>query len=414
MQVTLFTPFPKQKEFLDGFIESDKMFGVVVSPRGAGKTLMAMNLLLYWVLHKPKSKSAWVSPVYSQARNVFDQIVQAAGELVESSNRMEMIINLINGSSIKLLSADSPDSIRGFRFNYVIIDEAAFVKDLTIDQAILPTLNPNGRKCLLISTPKSKNHFYSWFMKEDVYSMRFKLSDCPYINQEVIDTAKASLPPDIFRQEYEAEFVDSSNDVFVGVNKVSILGAYETPKGQDAYVGIDTGLTDDMSVLTLLSPIGKVLGIHWYNKDSLQSIATKFINTMNGYNIVGGYIETNGIGRGMYDLIKPKFRKVKELNTNQANKTEMVRKLINDIETTTIELPSEELCPQLHSEFSTYTYKLSNTGKLSFSHIAGAHDDFVDSLLMANYSRNQFMTRKPITIKGSRTKNLRPTFGSIR
>ena len=75
-----------------------------------------------------------------------------------------------------------------------------------------------------------------------------------------------------------------------------------------------------------------------------------------------------------------------------------------------IELPSAELCPELHKEFATYTYKLSNTGKLSFGHIAGSHDDFVDSLLMANYSRNQFMERRPLRIKN--INNLRPPFSS--
>ena len=115
---------------------------------------------------------------------------------------METNITFINGSSIKFLSGDSPDSIRGFRFNYLVIDEMAFIKERTIDQVILPTLNPNGKKCLMISTPKGRNHFYSWYNKEETVSIRFKLEDCPYIKQELIDTAKSSLPPDIFRQEF--------------------------------------------------------------------------------------------------------------------------------------------------------------------------------------------------------------------
>jgi hypothetical protein len=117
----------------------------------------------------------------------------------------------------------------------------------------------------------------------------------------------------------------------------------------------------------------------------------------------------------MYDLVSPKFRKIKEFYTNQSNKTEMVRKLINDIETSTIELPSEELCPQLHSEFSTYTYKMSNTGKLSFSHMPGAHDDFIDSLMLANYSRVKFLENRTIRVAGVKTKGsaIRPSFGGV-
>jgi hypothetical protein len=126
------------------------------------------------------------------------------------------------------------------------------------------------------------------------------------------------------------------------------------------------------------------------------------METLKQYKVVGGYIEVNGVGRGMYDLVQPYFRKIKEFNTNQDNKTEMVRKLIHDIETMTIELPSQDLCPELHREFSTYSYRMSPTGKLSFGHVPGAHDDYVDSLMLANYSRVSFMERRPVRVVGVR------------
>ena len=399
MNIKLFTPYPKQKEFIDEFLDTEALFGVVVAPRGSGKTLLGINMLLYWLLDNPNAKAGWVSPVYSQAKNVFDTITQSAKELIESSNRMETTITFINGSSIKFLSGDSPDSIRGFRFKYLVIDEAAFIKERTIDQVILPTLNPSGKKCLMISTPKGKNHFYTWYLKEQSVAMKFPLTECPYVKDELISAAKTSLPPDLFKQEFLGEFVDSSNDVFVGIDKVSTVGVFTSERREEAFIGIDTGLSADMSVLTVMSPIGRVLWIEALNNENISVIANKFISVMNNYNIVGGFIETNGIGRGMYDLVGPKFRKVKEFNTTQDNKTEMVRKLISDIETMTIELPTLELCPELHSEFGTYTYKMSQNGKLSFGHISGAHDDYIDSLMMANYSRVKFMDRKPITIR---------------
>ena len=412
MNVTLFTPYQKQKEFINNFIASDDLFGVVVAPRGSGKTLLGINMLLFWLLDNPGKKAGWISPVYSQAKNVFDQITKAAKDIIESSNRMETTMTFINGSTIKFLSGDSPDSIRGFRFNYVVIDEAAFIKELTIDQIILPTLNPNGKKCLIISTPKGRNHFFKWYSKPDVVSQRFKLQDCPYIKQELIDQAKSSLPVDIFRQEFEAAFVDSSNDVFTNIHKVAFLGSYEEGRGQDVYCGIDTGLSDDSSVLTLISPIGKVLHIESIRQTDINTVGTVFSNVMKQFNIIGGYIETNGIGRATYDLLKNQFRKVKPFTTNINNKTDMVRKLISDIETMTIELPSEELCPALHTEFGQYTYKLSPTGKMSFGHMSGGHDDHIDSLMLANYSRNQFMNKKPISI-GS-INRVKPSFGAVR
>ena len=406
MDIQLFTPYEKQKQFINKFLSTEELFGVVVAPRGSGKTLLGINMLLYWLLENGGSKGGWISPVYSQAKSVFDTITVSAKELIESSNRMETSITFINGSTLKFLSGDSPDSIRGFRFKYLVIDEVAFIKERTIDQVILPTLNPSGIKCLMISTPKGKNHFYGWYLRDGVVSMKFPLTECPYVKQELIQAARTSLPKDIFRQEFEAEFVDSSNDVFSGIDNVSVVGMYDRSKRVDAFIGIDTGLSDDMSVLTVMSPMGRVLWIEAANNENMTIIANRFISVMNDFNIVGGYIETNGVGRGMYDLIGPKFKRVKEFNTTQDNKTEMVRKLIHDIETTTVELPTMELCPELHSEFGTFTYKLSTTGKLSFGHSNGAHDDYVDSLLMANYSRVKFMDRKPITIR-----TIKPNFG---
>ena len=410
MNITLFTPYKAQQEFIDKFVVTEDLFGCLVAPRGSGKTLAAINFALYWALQKKNQKLGWCSPTFSQSKSVLDQIVAAAPDLIESSNRMEAVITFINGSTIKFLSSDSADNIRGFRFTHLILDEAAYIKNSVISTILLPTLNPNGKKCLLVSTPAGKNHFFSWYMKDDVVSHRITLEECPYISQTLLDEAKSSLPADIYSQEYLASFIDSANDVFKSIDKVAFVGEYR--RGGDVYVGIDTGLSSDASVMTLVSPIGRVMNVVSISQTDINTAATLFLKELQGYNVVGGYIETNGIGRATYDLVQPKHRRIKRFDTNQNNKTEMVRKLIADIETCTIELPSAELCPDLHKEFATYTYKLSPTGKLSFGHIAGAHDDYIDSLMLANYSRVQFMERRPITIRG--IKGVSASFGTPR
>lgn len=228
--------------------------------------------------------------------------------------------------------------------------------------------------------------------------MKFPLTECPFINPILIEEAKKSLPPDVYKQEFEAEFVDSGNDVFIGIDKVSVVNSFNISK-TEVYVGIDTGLTDDKSVLTLIDTTGRVRYVDHCNNDSIQSISKRFINIMNKFIVVGGYIETNGIGRAMYDLIKPSFPRIKAFNTTQDNKMEMVRKLIGDIESLNIELPTVDLLPELHQEFTSYTYKMSNNGKLSFTHLPGQHDDFIDSLMLSNFSRVQFIKRNKFNLK---------------
>jgi hypothetical protein len=414
LNVTLFKPYEKQKEFISRFADTDDLFGVVSAPRGSGKTLLGINLMLYWLLSKDNRKGGWIAPIYGQSKNVMDTIVNTSSDVITANNRMEGTITFINGSTLKFLSSDSPDNIRGFRFTHLILDEAAFIKENAIGTAILPTLNPLGKKCLMISTPKGKNHFFNWFNKKEAVSLSFPLTECPYVSQILVEEARKSLPPDVFRQEFLAEFVDSGNDVFVGIDKVSTINLFSNQIRTEVYAGIDTGISDDMSVLTLIDPTGRVRWIESTNKQNIQDIAEKFMSIMGNFNVVGGYIETNGIGRAMFDLINPTYRKIRPFNTTQDNKTDMVRKLIGDIESMNIELPTIELCPELHSEFSTYTYRMSANGKLTFTHMPGTHDDYVDSLLLANYSRVQFIQKRNLTIRGGKTNKVNVGWGKIR
>lgn len=413
MNIQLFKPYERQKDFITKFASTDDLFGVVSAPRGSGKTLLCINLMLLWLLEKPNRKGGYITPVYGQGKSVMDQIVNTSEAVITTSNRMEGTITFMNGSTLKFLSSDNPDNIRGFRFTHLIIDECAFIKESSLNTAILPTLNPNGKKCLMVSTPKGKNHFYSWFIKEGVVSMSFPLTDCPFINPMLVDEARKSLPKDIFRQEFEAAFVDSANDVFTGVEKVSTVTNFDTVTRQEVYVGIDTGLSDDKSVLTVINTVGRVINVVSDNHNNIVTIADKFVSALSSFTVVGGYCETNGIGRAMYDLIQPKLPRIRPFNTNQDNKTEMVRKLIHDIETMSIELPSLQLLPELHQEFNTYTYKLSQTGKLSFTHMSGQHDDFIDSLMLANYSRNQFIRRNNFKVKPVEIKKPRSRFAGL-
>ena len=413
MNITLFSPYAKQKEFIDKYAATDDLFGIVSAPRGSGKTLLGINLMLYWLLQKPNRKGGWISPVYAQAKSVMDTIIVSSKDTIEASNRMEGTITFINGSTLKFLSSDSPDNIRGFRFSHLILDECAFIKENALNTAIIPTLNPSGKKCLMISTPKGKNHFYTWYNKPEVVRMKFPLTECPYVSKVLVEEARKSLPPDIFRQEFMADFVDSGNDVFTNVDKVSTVNLFDIRIRHDVYVGIDTGLTEDMSAMTLIDTTGRVRWVEAVNNKKIQEIGEQFMSIMGNFNIVGGFIESNGIGKAMADLIRPRYPRVKEFFMTQDRKQDVVRKLISDIETMTIELPTRELCPQLHDEFSTYTYKLSPSGKLSFAHLPGAHDDYLDSLMMANYSRVKFIRNNNLSIKGGSTLKIRPQFGSL-
>ena len=166
MQIRGFKPHKKQKEIIDSVLKGTEFYHAVVVGRQFGKTLMSINLLMYFGINNNNSKILWVSPVYSQATKVFQQIfqiLQPAG-LVKSANKADFIIQLINGTTIYFKSSERPETIRGLSINYAFIDEAQDCKDIAWKQSILPTLSAAGKKCIITGTPKRKNWFYDVFM----------------------------------------------------------------------------------------------------------------------------------------------------------------------------------------------------------------------------------------------------------
>lgn len=422
--IELFTPHRGQLEVIEGFADSEHKFGLVSCGRQFGKSLLASNLLLYWILENKGSKAGWVSPIYSQAKKVYKEIVSAAHQIISSHNGSDLIINFVNGSSIQFLSAERYDSIRGFSFHYCVVDEAAYVREEALNEAILPTLTALGKKCLIISTPKGKgNWFYNWHLRgreeNDTYISFQGISETnPYVDVNFIEEQKKSLPLDIFKQEYLAEFTDSGNDVFVGLDQVCILKQfdYDTTRETGVFCGIDTGVNNDFSVCTIISQSGRILEIIRVNGIAIDEIGAQFVQRLRRYDLAGGYCETNGIGQALFERVKRDIRPVRSFVTNNESKIRMIRKLILDIQNMTLELPSKELYPILFNEMSAFTYKVSPNGTLQFSHPSGGHDDTVIALALANLARTEIVsTAKQFYVNNSTRmpeQNLKPRFGT--
>ena len=400
MNVELFSPHQGQLKVINGFADSSHKFGVVATGRQYGKSLLAQNLMLYWLLGNQGQKGCWISPVYNQCRKVFNELTNAAHQIISKSNKAELTIEFINGSTIIFLSSERPDSIRGFSFNYVVIDEASFVAEQAVNEAIFPTLSALGKKCLIISTPKSKNWFYSAYLRgldegSDYISFRGISTDNPHIDANFIAEQSKTLPDSIYKQEYLAEFTDSGNDVFTGVDFVCNLRNWDVPtKNKRYYFGADVGLTNDYSVLTIIDESGRVAKIIRINGQLYEDIGKTFVAELKRFSISGGYVESNGVGRPMFELIKSEIRSTQEFYTTNDNKAQGIRNLIYKIQSGELELPSEELFPHLKQELEAYSYKVNANGLITFNAPSGTHDDCVMSLMLANEAREKIALRK--------------------
>lgn len=395
MKITLFKPHMGQKKIIDGFADSEHKFGVVSTGRQFGKSLLAQNLALYWLLKNPKTKCGWVTPIYRQGEKVFEEMHAACRKIVRGVNKSQLKMNFINGSQIQFLSADNPDTIRGYSFEWMIIDEAAFISEKAINEAIIPTLTAKGKKCLVISTPRSKNWFYSWFLRgqeqsNDYISFEGISADNPYADAGFIEEQRQSLPEEIFKQEYLAQFSESTNDVFRNLDLITILEEYSEPtKGASYYYGVDVGISNDFTVCTILTEGGDTANILRFNGTTIEQAGKLVSDLLKRYNPKGGYVETNGIGQALFELIRASGIRVKPFHTNNENKVQGIRKLINDMEVGNILLPSKMLLKECYNELAAFSYKMNANGTLTFSAPSGQHDDIVMSLMLANLARSE-------------------------
>ena len=152
MIYTGFTPHTKQRDMIQGIITSNSKYHVACVGRQFGKSMMAMNLVLYWAINNGPCKILWVSPVYSQTSKVQKELMAAIGAsgLVKSCNYSENYISLKNGSEILFRSAEKYDNIRGLTMDYGVLDEAAFMKEDAWREAIKPVFLVRGKKVYLL------------------------------------------------------------------------------------------------------------------------------------------------------------------------------------------------------------------------------------------------------------------------
>ena len=408
MLYTGFTPHTKQRAMVEQIISSAAKYHVACVGRQFGKSLMAINLSLYWMINEGPVKVLWVSPVYSQTTKVQKELMQAIGAsgIVKNCNYSDNYIRLKNGSEILFRSAEKYDNIRGLTVDYGILDEAAFMKQDAWKEAIRPVFMVRGKKVLFISTPKGKNWFYELFQlaKSPDYTNYTAYTgssyDTPYIALEEIEDAKRTLPPNVFQQEYLAKFIDSGGEVFSNLEKNQF--ASYTPANGKVYCGIDLGKQEDFTVATFMDSAGKVVDIYRANNKEWTVMVNDIMQLIRKYSATV-MVEVNSIGDVIYEQIKNQWQDTHPFVTTSKSKNEMIEGLILDMNNRAVTIPDGHLFPWLLSELEVFTYSYNpKTRSIKYGHPTGLHDDCVISLAIVNYNRKQNKTLGTYAVMGRR------------
>jgi len=380
--VTLYSPHSNQRLIHEAINETDTKYFVLDIGRQFGKSILGQNQCVDFMINKGWS-GAWVSPTYRQAKKVSDEMDSAFKGLF-NYNRSELIMKTPNGSQLQMFSSERYDNIRGFTFDFLVMDEAAWQDEEAWTSVLRPTILVKGKKVLFLSTPRGKNWFYTMFqlgLTEDNYkSFRFTSYDNPMIDPKEIDAAKQVLPDHIFRQEYLAEFIDDAGSVFRNITDSVRIGQPSTK----LYAGIDLGRADDYTVLTIINDKNEeILCQRWRHMD-WSTIINEATATLNQYK-PRVRIESNGAQDAIFEMIQKKvtYQKsyIEPFVTTSKSKQTIIEDLIVCFEEKSIGIIGHDF--QKH-ELEAFTYEYNNkTRSIKYSAPTGLHDDYVMSRAIA-------------------------------
>ena len=390
----------KQQEAYDIIHKNDCRFLVARWSRQCGKTIFAEIMLIEY-LCKPYTFNAYISPTFAQGKKVFaelSQLLEGTG-IIRKANAADLKIESVYGSTLKFFSMESPTSIRGNTISGILVmDEAAFFPTQLSDgsdpyyNVIFPTIKARKPKVLVISTPNGRQGcYYDLYLKAyngeaGYYQLTATIYDDDLISSEEIEELKKGYPPLAFKQEFEVEFLDNALTVFPNFESC-FDGKYD---GGKCWIGIDpSSVGDDNTIVSIINVNNQV---RQYKVDgSLDQKYDKIARIVNEYNPVATYIENNSIGEVMANEIKKKLRRKSNFysfTTTNDSKKQYISLLAVDIANN--EIHFEEENKLLYSELSTFTFKLTKGGNITYAARDGYHDDTVTSLGVCLQCREDF------------------------
>ena len=238
-------PNSAQKALINALNNPKYRFVCAAISRRQGKTYIT-NVIGQLVSLVPGSHILIMSPNYALSQISFDL------EVVRD-NAKDKVIELSNGSTIRMGSVNQVDSTVGRSYDLIIFDEAALAdgKD-AFNVALRPTLDKEQSKAVFISTPRGRNNWFADFYHrgysdefKDWASIRATYHENPRFSTEDIIEAKKSMSQAEFSQEYLADFNTYEGQIwnFNFEECVADLSQLDTSK-MDVFAGLDVGYKD--------------------------------------------------------------------------------------------------------------------------------------------------------------------------
>ena len=298
-----FKMWPFQKEMIRNYHQN--RFSITKCPRQVGKTTTSVAYLLWLTLFTDTQNVAVLANKGSLARDILGKYQLAYENLpmwlqqgVVTWNKGN--VELENGSKIVAASTSS-SAVRGGSFNLVFLDEFAFVPNNIAEEffnSVYPVISSGKTsKIIIVSTPNGMNLFYKLWMdsingKNGYKNFEIHWSMVPGRDEAWKEETIRNTSERQFRQEFETEFLGSSNTLVSGYKLQTIayrdpianhdlLRIYEMPVRE----GENEAKSDHLYAITVDVSEGKNLDYSAFNVIDISTTPYKQVATYHSSSI---------------------------------------------------------------------------------------------------------------------------------
>lgn len=367
---------------------------IVAKGRRFGFTKGAANNTQKVGLSGTRKRGLWVDTVNSNIERYVERyFIPSLKKLPEEMWhwRKQQKILRIRNFEMDFRSADNPENIEGFGYDYVILNEAGIIlKNRYLwDNAIKPMLwdYPNT-KVFIGGAPKGKGIFYELYqrgldpLQTEYKSYKFSSFDNPYIQHSVIMEDIKTMPQRVVSQEIYAEFLDDNGVVFVDVKKIALLQPEEPKEGHLYVIGCDLAKLQDYTVITVYDRLNnhQVFQMRFNNLE-WPYIRSKVKTVSDKYNHALVILDSTGVGDPTFDDLSREGVPIEGYKFTNESKKNLIEKLANWIELKNCYMLNLE---ETINELNSFTYDYSEkTGRVIYGAPQGFHDDIVISHALA-------------------------------
>lgn len=326
-----FKMYKFQRKLVEAITENRNV--IVKSGRQVGKSTTTIGWLLHYILFNQEkivgilaNKAITARELLSRLQTSYQHLPKFLQQGLREWNKGSL--ELENGSKV-IASSTSSSAIRGFSFSCILLDEFAHVQRHIANEfirSVYPTISSGkDTKVIIVSTPNGFNLFYKFWNDAEAgnntfFPFKVHWSNVPGRDDEWYKRTVSTIGEDSFRQEYEAEFLGSTNTLISTerLQEMSYndpvfsregLDVYEEPKEDRTYnitVDVARGQGNDYSAFSVFDITEIPYKIVAKYRDNMVAPLhfPNIINTVGKrYNYAYILVEINDIGSQVADVL---------------------------------------------------------------------------------------------------------------